>query len=174
MRFEQTIHIGPEETTDYQLHYAGKVRYWISAGLGLAGAFLVAAFCWDSSKLLSSILMVLGCGCFFSFLVLYTLKYTVARQVKAQYEKGEHKEYDQTITLDGFGLTVSSGKKTRRFDYSQLHQVDETGKYFFFFIKANQAYTLPKAQLNDPKEDVKTIRSILNTFIVGRQLHLKK
>ena len=173
MHFEHTFQQGEAETLAFHLHNTEKKKRLFCVGLSLVGVCLVLYVSWDFGPGMALPLALAGALLFYS-LVNMTLKTMLTRQVRQLYEKGERKPYQQQLTLDGFGLTARSGKKSRRFDYDKLFRADETDGYFFLYVQADLAYTLSKAQLEQPKEDCALIREILRTFVVSKKLHLQK
>ena len=173
MHYQRSFQIGQEEATAFQLHQAFKTCCILSTVLALGGGALCLFFLqWKNATgafttgIMSFIL--------FFVLVFFTVRSTISKQVASLYEKGERKPYRQQVSVDGAGLEVRSGKKTKRIALSSLKQAVETRTHLYLYVSKDDAYILPKAQMEDPEAEMETLRAILREFMVEQSLHLKK
>ena len=54
------------------------------------------------------------------------------------------------MDISGLGIRVTVGKDRARLSFDKLMKVRETRRAFYLFLSANQAWILPKAQMEDP------------------------
>ena len=66
------------------------------------------------------------------------------------------------------------GKDNAKVNFDQLYQVRETGRAFYIFLSANQAWLLPKAQMEDAAAESAQLREIFRAVVPSKQLKLKK
>ena len=66
------------------------------------------------------------------------------------------------------------GKDRARLSFDKLMKVRETRRAFYLFLSANQAWILPKAQMEDPAGESRQLRAIFSTFLDARRLRLRR
>ncbi len=96
------------------------------------------------------------------------------RKVRAQVRKSGRENYIQRMEIDGFGVHVTVGKDNAKVNFEQLYQVRETRRAFYVFLSANQAWLLPKSQMEDAAAESAQLREIFRTVVPSRRLKLKK
>ena len=78
------------------------------------------------------------------------------------------------MEINGFGIHVTVGKDRARLPFENLLQVWETRKAFYLFLSEQQAWILPKNQMEDPASECEQIRTLLRTVVEKKRLRLKK
>ena len=87
----------------------------------------------------------------------------------------EHRDsYLQQVDISGLGIRVTVGKDRARLSFDKLMKVRETRRAFYLFLSANQAWILPKAQMEDPAGESRQLRAIFSTFLDARRLRLRR
>ena len=69
---------------------------------------------------------------------------------------------------------MTVGKNRAKMGFDKLVRVRETAGAFYLFIADNQAWILPKAQMEDRDEECRQIRRIFHTVVEKGRLKLKK
>ena len=82
--------------------------------------------------------------------------------------------YIQETEISGFGVRVTVGKTRAKLSFGQLVRVRETRKAFYLFVSGNQAWILPKAQMEDQAAECGTLRQIFRTVVERKKLQLKR
>ncbi len=96
------------------------------------------------------------------------------RKVRTQVRKSGRENYVQHLEIDGFGVHAAVGKDSAKVNFEQLYQVWETRRAFYVFLSANQAWLLPKAQMEDAAAESAQLREIFRTVVPSKKLRLKK
>ena len=78
------------------------------------------------------------------------------------------------MDISGLGIRVTVGKDRARLSFDKLMKVRETRRAFYLFLSANQAWILPKAQMEDPAGESRQLRAIFSTFLDARRLRLRR
>ena len=95
-------------------------------------------------------------------------------KVRTQVRKSGRETYIQRLEIDGFGVHASVGKDQAKVNFDQLYRVQETGRAFYIFLSANQAWLLPKAQMENAETESAQLREIFRAVVPSKQLKLKK
>ena len=95
-------------------------------------------------------------------------------KVKNEVRRSGRDSYVQETGIDPFGVHVTVGKNRAKMGFDKLVRVRETAGAFYLFIADNQAWILPKAQMEDREEECRQIREIFNTVVEKGRLKLKK
>ena len=95
-------------------------------------------------------------------------------RVKNEVRRSGRDSYVQETEIDGFGVHVTVGKNRSKMGFDKLVRVRETAGAFYLFIADNQAWILPKAQMEDRDEECRQIRGIFHTVVEKGRLKLKK
>ena len=69
---------------------------------------------------------------------------------------------DQETEINGFGVHVTVGKDRGKMGFEDLLRVRETRKAFYLFLSENQAWILPKAQMEDREGDCARLRELFS------------
>ena len=131
---------------------------WLGFSLGTAGTALVMALC----GILTAALITLG-----------TILRTNGSVTAAMRRKGL-KSYVQQTRIDGFGIHVTVGKETTRQGFDKILRVQETASAFYIYLTENDAWLLPKDQMEDKEAEIRTIREIFSKVVAPSRLKLKK
>lgn len=172
MSYQHDFTIGLRETQDFYLSLVlGRWRKGI-AGFALVGALaallytLNAAFSLPVQAVIVLAGALAGAGITVLVLVISTLT-----RVREQVRRSGRVSYIQETEINGFGVHVAVGKDRAKMDFMDLLRVQETRKAFYLFLSENQAWILPKAQMEagDPEQ----LRRIFSTVIERGKLKLK-
>lgn len=172
MSYQRDFTIGLRETQDFYLSLVlGRWRKGI-AGFALVGALaallymLNAAFPLPVRAAAAAAGALAGAGITVVVLVVSTLT-----RVREQVRRSGRESYVQETEINGFGVHVAVGKDRARMEFMDLLRVQETRRAFYLFLSENQAWILPKAQMEagDPEQ----LRRIFSTVIEKRKLKLK-
>ena len=159
MNYQRDFTIGVKETQDFSRTLVLEARWKSVVVFGLLGALC----CWAYLMWLD-----LGLGPVF---VLAMMAGTAL--VTAFY--AEHRDsYLQQVDISGLGIRVTVGKDRARLSFDKLMKVRETRRAFYLFLSANQAWILPKAQMEDPAGESRQLRAIFSTFLDARRLRLRR
>ena len=96
------------------------------------------------------------------------------KAVRDQLSRSGQGPYVQSTRIDGFGVQVRVGKKKAKLPFDRLLRVRETRKAFYLFIAEEQAWLLPKAQMEDVEKESAQLRRIFRAVVESRRLELKK
>lgn len=175
MSYRRDFTIGLRETRGFYLMLV--LEKWKKGilGFGLAGA--LAAYMYTAAISLSLPMRLLvavggaGAGMLAAALVLIV---STSVRVKGEVRRSGRDGYVQETEIDGFGVRVCVGKNRARMGFDKLVRVRETGRAFYLFISDNQAWILPKAQMEDRAEECRRIREILGAVIESGRLRLRR
>ena len=78
----------------------------------------------------------------------------------------------QVSEISGLGVRVAVGKDRAKCGFEQLERVKETRRAFYLFLAPDQAWILPRAQM-DPGQH-REVRTLLETVMERRKLSLRK
>ena len=176
MTYQREFTIGVKETQDFYLTLV--LGHWWKGilGFGLVGgltawmylAWLGVALGAAEELLLTVLIALAAMGAVTMGLVLST-----RAKVRGQMKRSGRESYVQAVEIDGFGVHAAADGKRAKLGFDKLLKVQETGKAFYLFISANQAWLLPKAQMEDPEGESERLRTIFRTVIESRRLKLK-
>ena len=93
--------------------------------------------------------------------------------VEEQIRRSGRESYIQETEINGFGVHVTVGKKKARLAFENLLRVRETRKAFYLFLSEQQAWILPKRQMEDAQEESEQLRTIFRTVVERKRLELK-
>lgn len=92
-------------------------------------------------------------------------------KVREQVRRSGRERYVQETEINGFGVHVTVGKDRAKMDFMDLLRVQETRKAFYLFLSANQAWILPKAQMEEG--DCARLRGLFSAVIEKGKLNIK-
>ena len=175
MSYRRDFTIGLRETRGFYLMLV--LEKWKKGilGFGLAGA--LAAYMYTAALSLSlpvGILVALGGAGVGMLAAALALVVATSARVRGEMNRSGRESYVQETEIDGFGVRVAVGKNRARMGFDKLVRVRETGRAFYLFISDNQAWILPKSQMEDREAECRQIREILCTVIERGRLKLKK
>lgn len=172
MSYQRDFTIGLRETQDFYLSLVlGRWRKGI-AGFALVGALaallytLNAAFSLPVRAAIVAAGALAGAGITAAVLVVSTLT-----RVREQVRRSGRESYVQETEINGFGVHVAVGKDKARMEFMDLLRVQETRRAFYLFLSENQAWILPKAQMEEGEPE--QLRRIFSTVIEKGKLKLK-
>lgn len=131
---------------------------WLGFALGAAGMAVMMVL----GGLVTAVFITLG--------VLWRTRGNVARLMR----RNGREQYVQQTRIDGFGVHVSVDDKSAKVGFDKLVRVQETKDAFYLFITDNEAWILPKAQMENRGEECRTIREIFSRVVAPTRLKLQK
>ena len=151
MHYKRDFVISLKETRAFYLDLA--LRSWLKGfwGFGLAGALTA----W------------LYLGRFFP-------AENAALRVRRDFRRSGRDHYIQHTEIDGFGVRVTAQGRQAKVGFDKLLLVRETGGAFYLHLTPNQAWILPKGQMEDRAEECAQLRGLFSAVIPSRQLKIKK
>lgn len=175
MSYRRDFTIGLRETRGFYLTLV--LEKWKKGilGFGLVGA--LAAYMYTAAlapALWVQVLAVLGGAAAGMLAAAAVLAASTSVRVRDQVRRSGQDSYVQQTEISGLGVQVTVGKKQAKISFDRLVRVRETGRAFYLFIADNQAWILPKAQMEDRSEECRQIRQILSMVIERSRLRLKK
>ena len=173
MSYRRNFTIGLRETRSFYLTLVlGSWKKGI-LGFGLVGALAGFLYLPQASPALQ-VLAVLGGAAAGMGLVTLWLVVSTCAKVRSQLRRSGRESYVQETEIDGFGVHVTVGKNRAKMSFDKLVRVRETAGAFYLFISDNQAWILPKAQMEDREEECRQIRRIFSAVVEKGRLRLKK
>ena len=175
MSYSRDFTIGVRETQDFYTMLT--LRHWRKGLLGFAvvGA-LVAVLYTERAALplpvragIAALTALVTAGA-----AALSLTVSTRQRVKRQIRQSRRESYIQAMEINGFGIHVTVGKDRARLPFENLLQVWETRKAFYLFLSEQQAWILPKNQMEDPASECEQIRTLLRTVVEKKRLRLKK
>lgn len=177
MRYERDFTIGLRETQAFHVLLTLE-RWWKGLlGFGAAGAlaaYLYIGMLFSDLILPGQIAIIAAAAVVTALLVALGMVLSTRRRVRVQLRRSGKEHYVQQTVIDGLGVHVTVGKGRAKLGFDKLVRVWETRGAFYIFLSANQAWILPKAQMEDQKAESEQLRTIFRTVIEGKRLKLKK
>lgn len=172
MSYQRDFTIGLRETQDFYLSLVlGRWRKGI-AGFALVGALAALLYTLNGAFSLpvqaAAVLAGAAAGAGITVLVLVV---STLMKVKEQVRRSGRESYVQETEINGFGVHVTVGKDRARMEFMDLLRVQETRRAFYLFLSENQAWILPKAQMEEG--DCEVLRRLFSTVIEKGKLKLK-
>ena len=173
--YQRDFTIGLRETMDFYTFLT--MRHWRKgfAGFGAAGA--LAGLLYAMAAALDPLWQATAAAggavagvCASVLAVAISTRY----RVKGQVRRSGRERYVQETEINGFGVHVTVGKNRAKMGFDKLVRVRETAGAFYLFIADNQAWILPKNQMEDRDEECRQIRGIFHTVVEKGRLKLKK
>ena len=177
MNYKRDFVIGLKETRDFYLGLA--LRSWTRGfgGFGLAGALATWMY-WEfldlPGELYVEILAAVGVGLVIVAAATLSMSISTTLRVKRDFRRSGKESYIQHTEIDGFGIRVTAQGRQAKVGFDKLMKVEETGKAFYLYLTANQAWILPKAQMEDPTQECAQLRQLFSAVVESRGLTLKK
>lgn len=82
--------------------------------------------------------------------------------------------YPQSVEIDGFGVHAEVNGKKEKAGFDKIVRVKETVRAFYIFYAREQAWVLPKEQMENEAEETAKLREIFTALIASSQLKLMK
>lgn len=174
MSYRRDFTIGLRETQDFYLSLT--LRRWRKGILGFAvvGALVGVMYTLQAglSAPLTALTAVLT-ALVSVVIVTLALVLSTLRKVKAQVARSGRTSYVQETDINGFGIHVTVGKDKAKLGFQDLVRVQETGKAFYLFLSENQAWILPKKQMENQEAECAQLRELFRAVIERSRLRLK-
>lgn len=177
MSYRRDFVIGLKETRDFYTRLL--LRSWIKGiiGFGLAGGltawYYLTAMGFQGGTLLE-ILITVGAALAVMALVTLVLALSTRSKVTRETRRSGRERYVQHTLIDGFGVHVTAEGREARLGFDKLMKVEETKNAFYLYLTDNQAWILPKNQMEDQAQECKALRAIFSTVIESKRLKLQK
>ena len=173
MSFHWEFTIGAREAQRFYRMLA--LEKW---GKGIAGFGLVGALtAWmytvggSMSPAVRALAVLGGAAAAMALLTVWLVGYT-ALKVQGQMRSSGRESYIQETDIDGFGIRVTVGKNRAKLGFEGLARVRETRGAFYLFLAGNQAWILPKDQME--ARECRELRSLLSKVVERGKLRLKR
>ncbi len=175
MRYERDFTIGVRETQAF--YQALTLRAWWKGlvGFGAVGALVVWMYAsryapgLGAPAMLGLCLLGVPASAGLAALVLI-LRSRLA--VREQAKKNGRESYVQHVEISGLGVHVTVGKTTGKADFGKLLRVRETRRAFYLFLTPNQAWILPKDQMEDAAAESRELREMFSRVMERGRLEL--
>lgn len=177
MHYKRDFVISFRETRDFYLRLA--LRSWTKGfwGFGIVGALVTAVY-WEFLALPGGayleVLAAVIMGLVVVAAAMLSMCVTTSRRVRRDFRRSGRDSYVQHTEIDGFGVRVTVDSRQAKVGFDKLMKVEETGKAFYLYLAANQAWLLPKDQMEDPASESAALRQLFSTVVESRRLKLKK
>ena len=176
MRYERDFTIGLKETQAFYVLLTLE-RWWKGlAGFGAAGAiaaYLYIGMMFSDLVLPWQVAVVALAAVVTALVIALGMVLSTRHKVRIQLRKSGKESYLQQTVIDGLGVHVTVGRDKARLSFEKLFKIRETSGAFYIFLSENQAWILPKAQMEDPSAESEQLRTIFRTVIEGKRLKLK-
>ena len=175
MRYERTFQIRQRELIRF--HFGQILREKLLGMIGLSVAALLIVYLYVTRLGLAASLgqltawMALGFSLTLGGL-LAGFYLRVTRHVRKSLQSLSAAGYAQTVVVDGFGVRVTAHGREARLGFDKLHLVRETQQDIYIYVTPEQAWLLPKEQMEDPSAECALLRQIFETVIESRRLAL--
>lgn len=175
MTYSRDFTIGLKETQDF--YTALTLRRWRKgiAGFGAAGA--LAALMYSTGAELSTPLraaLAAAGAVAAAAITALALVVSTRQRVKSQVRRSGRESYVQSTEINGFGVHVTVGKDKAKLSFGNLLRVQETGRAFYLFLSEQQAWILPKRQMENPNAECEELRTIFRTVMERKRLKLRR
>lgn len=172
MSYQRDFTIGLRETQDFYLSLVlGRWRKGI-AGFALVGALAALLYTLNAAfSLPVQAVIVLAGAVAGAVITVLVLVFSTLTRVREQVRRSGRESYVQETQINGFGVHVTVGKDRARMEFMDLLRVQETRRAFYLFLSENQAWILPKAQMEEG--DCEVLRRLFSTVIEKGKLKLK-
>ena len=176
MRYERNFQIGRRELIRFHFGQAMREKFLGMIGLSVAALLIVYLYVTrlgltaTRGQLIAWMILgfVMTLACLAAGFYLQ-----VALHVRRSLRKLHVTGYEQAVAVDGFGVRVTANGREARLGFDKLYLVRETRQDFYIYVTAEQAWLLPKAQMEDPAAECGTLRKIFGTVLESRRLALR-
>ncbi len=177
MSYARDFTIGLREIQSFHLYLA--LRHWWKGILGfsLVAALVVWMYMFrlaPDSPPMAVAMVAVGFALVVTGVGTLSAAVTTIVQVRGRVRRSGQESYVQSIRIDGYGIHVVAGKKKAKLAFDRLFRVCETRGAFYLFLAENQAWILPKAQMEDREAECAQLREIFQTVVERRKLRLRK
>mgnify|MGYP001024841894 FL=1 len=173
MSFHWEFTIGLREAGGFYRLLALEKWWKGSLGFGLAGALAAWMYLSGTSlPLAARVPIAAGAALAVTALFLAALLLRTDLAVRNHAQPARRERYMQETEISGLGVRVAVGKDRAKCGFQQLERVKETRRAFYLFLAPDQAWILPRAQM-DPGQH-REVRTLLETVMERRKLSLRK
>jgi len=175
MDYHRVFLIGEREAMDFYLYQAARQRLLGTVGFGIVG--LLVCYLYGSESMESmggfvTAMVVTFVAVIAAILIGYY--FTIRSKVRAAVRRRGKAQYEEEILINGFGLRAVANSREVKVPFEKLREIRETKKAFYLYMTENDAWLLPKAQMEDVAEESARLRKIFDTVIESGKLHFMK
>ena len=177
MRYSRNFTIHRKDTLRFYQSLA--LRRWckgilVFAVIGALVAKLYLDWLGFTLDTFSTALVMLLCAILTAVLITLGTILRTRQSVTAAMRKKGRETYVQETRIDGFGVHVTVEKNSANLSFDKILRVQETNSAFYIFLTENDAWLLPKSQMEDGETESRTIREIFSKVVAPGRLKLKK
>ena len=177
MHYKRDFVISLKETRAFYLDLA--LRSWLKGfwGFGLAGAltaWLYLGRFFPAENVALRVLISVVTGLVVVAAATGAMAVVTTLRVRRDFRRSGRDHYIQHTEIDGFGVRVTAQGRQAKVGFDKLLLVRETGGAFYLHLTPNQAWILPKGQMEDRAEECAQLRGLFSAVIPSRQLKIKK
>lgn len=175
MDYHRTFQIGEREALQFYLYQALRRRLLGALGLGVVGLLV----CWLYTREQLDSPASFAASMILSFVTVVAVLlvgyyFTIRGKVRAAVRRRGKDRYPQEILINGFGLRATANGREVKVPFDRLREIRETSKAFYLYMTEDDAWLLPKEQMEDAAEESARLRKIFTTVIESGRLHLQK
>lgn len=175
MEYHRTFQIGEREAMDFYLYQAARQK--LIGALGIGAAALLVCWLYASQGESDPVSFLISMAVTFVTVIAALLLgyyFTIRGKVRAAVRRRGKERYPQEILVNGFGLRATANSREVKVPFEKIREIRETGKAFYIYMTASDAWILPKAQMEHPEEESAALRGIFDRVIESGRLHVKK
>ncbi len=177
MRYSRDFTITREEMQNFYRMLV--LRRWQKGILGFAvvGALVARLYLnWLNLKLGTAweIVIMLLTAVLTAVFITFGMTLRTRRNVDQLMRSKGRGSYVQQTRIDGFGVHVTVDKDSAKLPFEKIHLVQETKDAFYIFLTADQAWILPKAQMEDTDAECAALRGIFTRVVAPARRKLQK
>lgn len=94
--------------------------------------------------------------------------------VSKMMRKKGRESYVQQTRIDGFGVHVTVEQDSAKLRFEEICRVEETADAFYIFLTEQDAWILPKREMEDTEGESRTVREIFSRVVAPKRLKLQK
>lgn len=173
MSYRRDFTIGRKETQDFYLYLT--LSGWRKGILGFGAVGALVGLLYTAGMPISIPLRAVTAAATALTAAAVTtlvLALSTMAKVKNQVSHSGRTSYVQETEINGFGVHVAVGKDKAKMGFSDLVRVLETRRAFYLFISEQQAWILPKKQMEDPRAESARLRELFRSVIERQRLRL--
>ena len=175
MEYHRTFLIGEGEAMDFYLYQAARRKLLGALGFGVVG--LLVCYLYTAERVESAASFAVAMLTSFAAVIgaiLIGYYFTIRSKVRAAVRRRGKDRYPQEILINGFGLRAVANEREVKVPFDRIRDVRETKKAFYLYMTENDAWLLPKSQMEDPEGESAAIWRIFDLVIESGRLHIQK
>ena len=113
-------------------------------------------------------------GVLTSLLITLGMVIRTRSNVSKMMRKKGRESYVQQTRIDGFGVHVTVEQDNAKLRFEEICRVEETSDAFYIFLTEQDAWILPKSQMEDTEAECRAVREIFSRVVAPKRLKLQK